>query len=799
MHSSELNKIFRDLWLNLPRTLIVILAIATGIFGAGFILDTSALLSREIASNMAATNPSSATLWMDKADARAMSIARTFPGIRDAEATNRAVRGRVKTGPDAWTIMTFMVVDDFNNLRISKFIPEKGVFPPNDGQILIERTTQAFIHANPGDRINVKTLDGNPQELQIAGTVWDPGQDPSWVNEIAYGYITRATLEILGGQRLSPGLRIIVTDRNADRSHVRGIAERLSSKLQLEGYAVSMIEVPKPGKYVQTDRVNSVLYLLEAFGLLCIVLSGLITATLISSLVSQQTRQIGIMKSLGASTNRIMSVYFISIFIFSVFGLIIAVPLGLISARVLTISCLKLLNFNFMKTDVPHWIYMAQIAFGIMVPIIAAAYPIYRGTGISIYEAINDYGVNRKKFGISRFDNFLGRIRFLPRALMLSLRNTFRRRARMIVSLLMLAAGGASFIAASSSAVSWNKTIDGLFSRINYDIDVRFAKPYPAKDIENTIGTIPGVSGVEAWGFLMAASFPKYSDNTYGGAFPVLAPPIDTSMVKPVAIEGRWLKSGDTNTIVVDTEFVDRAAELGTPVRVGDELVLNLVGKDTSWNVVGIVDKIGMQSAAYVDSGYFAETINQPGYAASARIRIAGPGLQKTVASALEKRLAEKGLKVFVIQGLSSTRRLMVNHVILILALLMLMAVLVAGVGALGLAVTMSINVMERTREIGIMRAVGATGGTILRTVITEGIIIGIVSWFSGVIVSIPLTYVITYNAGQFIFPRIMEIVLPVNIPFIWLFVVIAVSGIASFYPAWKASRLAVRDVLSYE
>lgn len=801
MISPRWRKMIRDLWLNLPRTLLVVLAIAIGIFGIGFVLNTYSILTREIDANYKVAKPPSATLWMDTVDDNVVNTARSFPGIADAEAARSPVRGRVQTGPKKWEILLLFVVDDFNNLRINKFFPESGRWIPGDRQILIERASMPIINATTGNTITVRTLGGPERALSVASVAFDPGQDPAWVTNITCGYIAPNTFKWLGGPPPQQGLRIIVSEGSLDRSRIHDVANRLSAALQHKGYAVKRIEVPIPGKYLQTNKINSLLSTLISFGLLCLVLSGFMTATLISALLSQQIRQIGVMKAIGAGTRQTMGIYLGTVLSLSLAALVIGIPLGVIAGRSFSLSTMKMLNFNVMNSAVPFWAYIVQIALGILVPLLTAVYPVYRGSRITVREAISDYGVSLKNFGTSRFDTLLERVRGLPRPLALSLRNAFRRRGRMVLALAMLAAGGASFIAALGSAASWNRTIDNALATINYDIDIRFGQPYKAGAIEKSIRTVPGVTAVEAWGFNMSKSFPKYSDGTYGGPYVVYALKKGSTLINPSIIEGRWLHAGDTNAMVVDTDFIDNAEKQGTPVRVGDKLTFNLNGKDTTWHVVGIMDKIGSQSSAYVNYDYFAKITHQQGMAMCARVAVKGHDktLQKTVSQALEQRLAENGLSVFAIQGLALTRQVMVNHVVIILSLLMLMSILVAAVGALGLASTMSMNVMERAREIGIMRSVGATSKIILQTVVLEGVVISVLSWLLGSLISIPATIYIASNTGQFVFPRVMAIVMPLWVPILWLAIVLIVAVAASLYPAWRAARLTVREVLTYE
>jgi putative ABC transport system permease protein len=61
----------------------------------------------------------------------------------------------------------------------------------------------------------------------------------------------------------------------------------------------------------------------------------------------------------------------------------------------------------------------------------------------------------------------------------------------------------------------------------------------------------------------------------------------------------------------------------------------------------------------------------------------------------------------------------------ILIVFLLIMALLTAFVGSIGLAGTMGMNVLERTREIGVMRAIGATDLTIIKSVVIEGVFIG--------------------------------------------------------------------------
>jgi putative ABC transport system permease protein len=135
----------------------------------------------------------------------------------------------------------------------------------------------------------------------------------------------------------------------------------------------------------------------------------------------------------------------------------------------------------------------------------------------------------------------------------------------------------------------------------------------------------------------------------------------------------------------------------------------------------------------------------------------------------------------------------------IIIYFMMVMAVLIALVGGLGLMGTMSINVLERTREIGVMRAIGASNGDLQSIVIVEGMVIGIVSWALGILASIPITGVLTYGVGSSTFGFPLPPVIDPRGMIAWLVFTLVLTLISSALPARSASRLTVKDTLAYE
>jgi putative ABC transport system permease protein len=111
----------------------------------------------------------------------------------------------------------------------------------------------------------------------------------------------------------------------------------------------------------------------------------------------------------------------------------------------------------------------------------------------------------------------------------------------------------------------------------------------------------------------------------------------------------------------------------------------------------------------------------------------------------------------------------------------------------------MSINVLERVREIGVVRAVGASDMAVLRLILVEGVIIGLLSWLTGTIVSLPVSLLITNVLGISMMQRPLTYSFSFTGALMWLAIAIILAAVASFLPARGASRLTVREVLAYE
>jgi len=233
----------------------------------------------------------------------------------------------------------------------------------------------------------------------------------------------------------------------------------------------------------------------------------------------------------------------------------------------------------------------------------------------------------------------------------------------------------------------------------------------------------------------------------------------------------------------------------------GGPINLKINGKEQTFKIVGIAQGIPFLGNLFANYSYEAERVSRAGQADSALIRVAQvdePDMQR-IQTELETRYERVGMEVVNIQTMKEERADASAFFAIIVSLLMVMAALMALVGGLGLMGTMSINVLERTREIGVLRAIGASNLSVAQVFVLEGLAIGWMSWLLGSLLAYPLTQALSQVVGETMLGVPLTFAFSTSGVWMWLVIVTILSSLASLIPARNASRLTVREVLAYE
>ena len=175
----RVRKVLRDVWHHKARTMLVVLAIAIGIVGAGAVLNTWSLLRRVTREGYLATNPASATIRTDSIDAALLDRVRRLPGIDEVQA-RRTVYGRALVG-GTWRTAVLFAAADFAGATIGTLQPVLGAWPPTDGFLVVETSSVEYAAAAIGEPVLVQLGDAEPQPLEVTGITRDAGLAPGWM------------------------------------------------------------------------------------------------------------------------------------------------------------------------------------------------------------------------------------------------------------------------------------------------------------------------------------------------------------------------------------------------------------------------------------------------------------------------------------------------------------------------------------------------------------------------------------------------------------------------------------------
>ncbi|MGQ0710808.1 MAG: FtsX-like permease family protein [Rhodoferax sp.] len=782
------SKLWRDLRAERWRYALMALAMAVSVAVFGSVLGARDVLQREMARNYQQTQPAHATLELrGDVDAAVLAWVRRQHGVAMAEAAD-VLEAQVWVR-QAWTPVLLFVADDFGQHRLNHFFPSLGLERPAPGHALMERSAAGVLQAGIGQTLTLRLPGTAAVQAGVDGLVHDPSLAPAWQERTGYLYIDRPTLAQWGGGSALQELRVRFDAVPEQMAPVQARAQALAQALQAQGWPVQEVRVPPPAQHPHQRQMETVLLLLLVFSGLVLLLSGVVAANALAALLARQTREIAVMKTIGARADQLVGMYVAVVGALGMVALLLAWPAGWIGTQVFARAVAELLNLALASAAPSHTVAIVQAFSAVLVPLALAALPIARACRASVRTALDQHGVAT--------DTLRRRSAWLPP----SWRQALRKPARLALNLGLLMCGGAMFMTALNVSLSWDLTIAKVYATRHYDIEIRARDALQPSQI-GPVAQHPAVRGVELWGYSPAA-FARagqvdlshtYPDRGHG-SFAVMAPPPATTMVGFPVLQGHWLQPGDPPRAVVLNHAA--AAQLQGP-RIGEPVHLSIGARPSTWRLVGIVEEVGAAGVAYVH----AEDLQAvPGLAPAQRLlriasHAAGASERAALINALDTGLADRGAVLEKSAPLSELRTAMGDHIAILIQSLVAMAAAMAIVGGLGLASNLSVSVLERQREFAVMKTLGATPGRLQGMVLREALSTAVVSVGLAVALSLPLTYALDAWVGRLGFVAPLPFATSGHAIGLWLALVLGISWLAALGPARTAMRSSVATAL---
>jgi putative ABC transport system permease protein len=809
-------KLGRDLRASWSRLVLMVIAIGISLAAFGGVLFAWAASARETTSAYMGTEPASATILLNRPiDAKRMAAiageVRRRPGV--IEATGRTqftsesvqVNGRLRDIP----LQVFVATPD-DPMRMAKFYVQQGGWPPSPGEVFVGRDSLSLLEVAVGDTVTVKAPSGERVRLRVADTVYDPSLSPSPQEQTGHGYLSTASLPGPGRQALLDQLKLQVADPgqarpSRDRDTVVAVAGEVGTWLQRHrGLAIREIQVPTPYAHPHQWQADALLGSLLAGGAAALLLSTILVATMLNGLFTQQIPQIGIMKAIGARSMRIGRLYLAMTLLVAAAATLLALAPAILLGRVAVGTFLGFLGIQPASLAAPGWTYVVVVAVGLALPPLLALMPLVKASRTTVRAAIDHHGIGSNPSAATGILARLSRIRRLDRGLLLALRNTIRRPARFLLSVGLLASAGMVFVAGMSLSAATEAIAEQQRQQRTWDVDVQLATPAPMGRIVTMVNRVPDISRVEGLhvaqtGVAGSGQLPvtrTYPDQGHGRVA-VTALPADTTMPAPRLLEGRWLNPGETGVVVLNQVARNNTVP---NVHAGDTVQLLVGGRPTTWRVVGLVEEKGHGSGVYTTAEGFAKAMGQPPRVNQLRIAADRHDEQArtAVADAVSRMLTAAGIRVRSAASISRSEAISAGHLGPVILILLGVALPLGVVGVIGLASTMSTNVLDRTREFGVMHAIGALPRAVRRIVTAEGVFLALASCLVAVLPTLGLTAVLGAGLGNLFFAAPLPYRISIPAILIWTAVVILGAVLATEAAATRAARITVREALAY-
>jgi putative ABC transport system permease protein len=724
MASTLLKKSVTDLTRRKARAVFAVLTLAIavasiGIFAAPSLMDRA--MQEEVrASRLADLTLQTKPLAVTPAQLTALGA---LPNVTGVQALS-VVQTRVWIGERRQKALV-VGVPDFARQPVDRVAITTGTAPAA-GAVLTDTRNGSRYDGGVGDRIRVVGVGDRVHTLRVSGV----GRNLEWSQTGVNGdfvvlYATPETAAEISGQ---PGysllsFRLLETSRAAANRTADEVREYLREHTSFTRFS-DLPAIREPGTYPGKELFEQLASLMNVFTVLALLAAGVLVANTMGTLIGEQRREIGMMKAIGGTRRQIRGVYLRTALLLGALGAVLGVGLGVLIAN----GIVRFFGSTFFAVtpgfavSVP--VIVASLVLGLVGPPLTALAAIRRGTRVPVREALEE--VPALEGGARTADCLLRRLTFLPRTAQIGIRSVTRRTRRSVATVVQIALAVGTLVGVLALMNSVATTTETAWNQLHYDVDLNtvVGKQLDA-EAERLIRTTPGVAVAQP--VLMNMVKAEGEDAYAWGLTP--RPMFDRKVVA-----GRWFSDREqaaTAPVAVIATNIARA--IG--VDVGDTVTIRTASGPASLRVVGMTGT-QMQNGLLLLTplSTLRAILNSPDSVNAYWVRTTSPdhGLIDRTTTALEDRLAAAGFSIGTnIRYVDQARNVDTNRQIS--SAIGILGFLIVAISMVGLVNAITMNVLERTREIGVLRCIGARARDIRRIFAAEGLTVALAGWLLGI------------------------------------------------------------------
>jgi putative ABC transport system permease protein len=759
------------------RTILVILGILIGVSGLTAINVTNTALydafsysaSRAAAPNMDFTVQSTDPAIVSNLSSQpnvAVAQGRTYYRTRWQ---TTVAPGHVKIGIVGYADLQHVTLEPFQLLD--------GHWP-GAGEVLMEHSDMDFQSFKIGDSIAVLTPSGF-QTLHVVGTVRTLGLGDALYTGSARAYMRLEDLNQVAGYTGVNDLQVKVRDTTT----LNTTAQNLSALLRARG--ITILSSSTTANAYDPSYTNGLFVIMRALAIIALILTAFLIINTVSTLVTEQIPIIGMMKAIGASRTTVIRGYLFSVAIYAIVGTVLGIGLGMVGGQYFTQF---LANLAILDLGPFHWSWgtiLVSVAVGLGIPLLAAIIPLWTGTSMTVRTALSGYGLTPQGSGRQR----QSRLGWISQTTWLGLRSLFRRRGRAILTLMALAASATAFLAVQTTITSADASLNQRFSQYNADVFLSIT-PQPYAAVQAQLHHTANIARVER--------FEQQPVTSQWGELVLTGIEQDSQLYHIHLISGRWLVPGELNALVISD-----ATARKTGLKPGDTIALHTASAAATWRIVGedhdtsgSVGTVGVSVTTIDNLHAFNQLPSDLTTSLLIQAQDRSTAAVNELAANLDTNLSQAGWNPDIT---TKQENIQLNQaqIQILYVLLYAVAGIVALVGILGLANTLTTAVLERRREIGILRSMGASGWRVARVFLVEGLALAGMAWGIGVILGLPVAYGFVSLIDQVFFSLDFSFSPMATVTMLIFTLIIAM--IASVGPALSAAHARVATILRYE
>jgi putative ABC transport system permease protein len=733
MRSTLLTKSVTDLTRRKARAVFAVLTLAIavasiGIFAAPSLMD--AAMQEEVrASRLADVTLQTKPLMVTSAQLGELA---RLPNVEGVQALS-VVQTRVWIGERRQKAIV-VGVPDYARQPVSRVAVTSGV-PPQQGTVLtdVQNADGGRYDGGVGDTLRVVGVGDRVHEVRVSGV----GRNLEWsqlgVNgDFVVLYATPETASLLAGE---PGYSLLAFRlRDASTTAANGTVNDVRSYLRANTSFTRFSDLPtirEPGSYPGKELFEQLASLMNVFTVIALIAAGVLVANTMGTLIGEQRREIGMMKAIGGTRRQIRRVYLRTALLLGAIGAVLGAGLGIVIANLIV----GFFGSSFFAIS-PSWsvsvpVVVASVVLGLIGPPLTALPAIRRGTRTPVREGLEE--VPPLHGGVRIVDRFLRRLGFLPRTAQIGVRSVTRRTRRTVATVAQIALAVGTLLGVLALMNSVTTTTEAAWNQLHYDLDLNtvVGKQLDA-DAEQLIRGTPGVATAQPVLMNMVKAAGK-------DAFAWGLPP--QPMFDRKVLAGRWFTAAEEATAAPVTVIAENIArELGAEV--GDRVQIGTASGPRTLRVVGMTGTQMQNGLLFLAPlSTMRAILNSPDTVNAYWVRTARPHDHRLIdrtTTALEDRLAAAGYSIGTnIRYVDQARNVDTNRQISMA--IGVLGFLIVAISMVGLVNAITMSVLERTREIGVLRCIGARARDIRRIFGAEGLTVSLAGWLLG----IPVGYVL--------------------------------------------------------